>query len=312
MAFFTQIPSGAIRVTGSDRLDFVQGQVSQNIKALPIPGVARSLILNVKGQIEFDVRIYRREEDICIYTVGGLESSLLTRLQKMIVFDDVQLQDISKYISVIHVSGENIEFIHSNIYPDKIYTSKQDLYVCECIMGFYEKSNGVFLVGNNNRGNEMGYDIHIETAHLETYCAWLEEKGANLLPFPDLEKLRINAKFPNAHADGFTGMLPQECGLLEGVSFKKGCYVGQEIMARLDARGHSNKTLARVNLETHLETGTPVMSDGREVGQLGHVVPFETGFTALAVLRIDALEKTNLEAGGLKLGLDFSSISLKR
>jgi tRNA-modifying protein YgfZ len=301
MAFYTPISSGAIRVTGTDRLDFVQGQVSQNIKALPIPGVARSMILNVKGQIEFDVRIYRRENDICIYTVGGLEGSLLARLQKMIVFDDVKLQDISENVSVLHVSGENIEFIHSNIYPTKLHTTPQDVFVCECVMGLYEKSNGVFLVGDNNRGNGMGYDIHIETAHLETYCAWLEENGARLLPFSDLEKLRINAKFPNAHSDGFTGMLPQECGLLEGVSFKKGCYVGQEIMARLEARGHSNKTLTRVKLEANLETGTPVTCDGREVGQLGHVVPLEAGFTALAVLRIDALEKPNLEAEGLRL-----------
>jgi tRNA-modifying protein YgfZ len=308
MAFYTPISSGAIRVTGTDRLDFVQGQVAQNIKTLPVPGVARSMILNVKGQIEFDVRIYRRKEDICIYTVGGLESSLLARLQKMIVFDDVKLQNISEHVAVLHVSGENIEFIHDSIFPDSI-NSSNGLFTAECLM--LEGSNRVFLIGENNRGNGIGYDIHLEINDLENYCAWLEEKGANLVPFPDLEKLRINAKFPNAHTDGFTGMLPQECGLLEGVSFKKGCYVGQEIMARLDARGHSNKALSRVKPEQELETGTPVMSDGREVGQLGHVVPFETGFAALAVMRIDALEKPNLEAGGLKLEVDFSSVNPK-
>jgi folate-binding Fe-S cluster repair protein YgfZ len=96
-------------------------------------------------------------------------------------------------------------------------------------------------------------------------------------------------------------MLPQDCGLLEGVSFKKGCYVGQEIMARLAARGHSNKQLVQVNLEQQLATETPVLLETREVGQLGKAVPNESGFTALAVIRKDALEKPNLTAEGVAL-----------
>ena len=106
MAFYTQIPSGAIRVTGTDRLDFVQGQVAQNIKALSIPGGARSMILNVKGQIEFDVRIYRRKDDIYLQTATDLSDAVMARLQKYIVFDDVKLENISQSIRVLHLSGE--------------------------------------------------------------------------------------------------------------------------------------------------------------------------------------------------------------
>lgn len=298
MAFFTQISSGAIRVTGTDRLDFVQGQVAQNIKASPIPGGARSMILNVKGQIEFDVRIYRRQDDIYLQTAVNLSDAVMARLQKYIVFDDVKLENISDQIRVLHLSGETA----SELIPNSGFSSGTQLL---------ETDFGTLLISEVDRGNGTGFDLHILSSKLDALLQAITTSGANELELAQLEQRRVASGLANAHTDGFTGMLPQECGLLEGVSFKKGCYVGQEIMARLDARGHSHKTLVRIKFEHKLKTGTPVISDGREVGQLGHVVPFETGFTALAVIRIDALEKPNLEAGGLKLEVDFSSLSSK-
>jgi tRNA-modifying protein YgfZ len=298
MAFYTQIPSGAIRVTGTDRLDFVQGQVAQNIKTLPTPGGARSMILNVKGQIEFDVIIYRRNDDIYLQTAADLGDAVMARLQKYIVFDDVKLENISDRIRVLHISGEQaFELVSSFGFSSGTQLLETDF--------------GTLLVAEVQRGNGNGFDVHVLDSKYDELLQAFNTLGATELSADNLERRRIVSGLANAHSDGFTGMLPQECGLLEGVSFKKGCYVGQEIMARLDARGHSNKTLVQVKLEQPLETGTPVICDGREIGQLGHVVPFETGFTALAVIRIDALEKPNLEAGGLKLEVDFSSQSPK-
>jgi tRNA-modifying protein YgfZ len=289
MAFYTPISSGAIRVTGTDRLDFVQGQVAQNIKALSVPGVARSMILNVKGQIEFDVRIYRRKDDLYLQTAAKLSDAVMARLQKYIVFDDVKLENISNQIRVYHISGNGAEQFVSRLG-----------YVLQAANAqLLETPLGVLLVSNLDRGNQIGFDLHVLGKNATTLEQEFTKHQLTELSSFELEQRRIVSGFPNAHTDGFTGMLPQECGLLEGVSFKKGCYVGQEIMARLEARGHSNKTLVRINLEQPLETGTPLMLENREVGQLGHVVPFEAGFTALAVVRIDAL-KPNLEAGGLR------------
>ncbi len=291
MTFYTLISSGAIRVTGTDRLDFVQGQVAQNIKALPIPGGARSMILNVKGQIEFDVRIYRRKEDIYLQTASNLSEAVMARLQKYIVFDDVKLENVTDQIRVYHVSGEGA----GRFVTELGFVSQAGN------VQLLEMSAGLLLVSMLDRGNGIGFDLHVLSQNATTLEQEFTKHQPSELSSFELEQLRVVSGLPNAHADGFTHMLPQECGLLEGVSFKKGCYVGQEIMARLEARGHSHKTLVRVKLEQKLETGTTVTLEGREVGQLGHVVPFEAGFVALAVIRIDALEKPNLEAGGLKL-----------
>ena len=288
MAFYTPIPSGAIRVTGADRLDFVQGQVAQNIKSLPVPGGVRSMILNVKGQIEFDVRIYRRSDDLYIQTEAGLSTQVLARLQKYIVFDEVKLEDITNQIQVVHVSGKGATELLSSFG----FTGNTQLLELEA---------GTVLISSINRGNGEGFDLHVLKTKFEILENLLKSNGTSALESEKLEHLRVTSSLPNAHLDGFVGMLPQECGLLEGVSFKKGCYVGQEIMARLDARGHSNKQLVRVNLEQQIEIRTPVILETREVGQLGHVVAHGSSFTALAVIRKDALEKPNLEAGGIKL-----------
>ncbi len=284
MAFYTAIESSAIRVTGTDRLDFVQGQVSQNVKVLPIPGGARSMILNVKGQIEFDVRIYRQRDEILIQTEQDLSTQVMARLQKYIVFDDVKLEDVTDQIRVLHVSGDDATELISSL---GFSGSTQTL----------ESEAGTILISSV----QNGFDLHVSESKFGILEHLLKSAGAARLEPEKLEVQRIISGFANAHLDSFTGMLPQECGLLEGVSFKKGCYVGQEIMARLDARGHSNKKLVRVNLEQQVALGTPVMLEAREVGRLGHVVAHDTGFTALAVVRIDALEKPNLLAGGLKL-----------
>ena len=91
MAFYAPIPSAALRVTGSDRVPFVHGQVSNDVRGLGIPGMCRSAILSAKGQLEYDVRIYRREADLYIHAHAGLGAALLERLRRYVVFDDVQL-----------------------------------------------------------------------------------------------------------------------------------------------------------------------------------------------------------------------------
>jgi tRNA-modifying protein YgfZ len=288
MAFYTPIASGAIRVTGADRLDFVQGQVAQNIKALSTPGAARSMILNVKGQIEFDVRIYRRSDDVYLQTAADLSDAVMARLQKYIVFDDVKLENITEKIRVLHISDENaLEFVSSFGFSSGTQLLETDF--------------GTLLVSEVQRGNGNGFDVHVLDSKFDELLRAFTAQGATKLEPAQLERQRIVSGLANAHLDGFTGMLPQECGLLEGVSFKKGCYVGQEIMARLEARGHSNKKLVRVNLGQQMQTGTPVMLEAREVGQLGKVVASDGGFTALAVVRNDALDQPNSMAGGVIL-----------
>lgn len=283
MAFYAPIPSAALRVTGSDRVPFVHGQVSNDVRGLATPGTCRSAILNAKGQLEYDVRIYRREADLYIHAHADLGSALLERLQRYVVFDDVQLSDITDKISVYHVSDD----ITSSLgFAGGVQLLPSDF--------------GILLIATVTRGFAGGADVHVLRDHAAALEDFLKVRGTLLSP-QDLELARLRAGLPDAHLDGFLERLPQECGLENAVSYKKGCYIGQEIMARLEARGNPRYALQRVALSVLAPVGSAVTQNGKNVGQLGANLQDGDEVIGLAVLRRDLELDAVLEVEGARL-----------
>tara|TARA_B100000686_G_C16707163_1_gene927006 strand:- start:1115 stop:1555 length:441 start_codon:yes stop_codon:yes gene_type:complete len=104
-----------------------------------------------------------------------------------------------------------------------------------------------------------------------------------------IEIARVEAGIPSVATDARDGVIPQEIDLVKAVSFSKGCYLGQEIMARVDARARVNRGLAGVILDKPPCSGEyQIESQGRKVGWLGHVVKHPViGLIGLSVLRHD-------------------------
>ena len=283
MAFYAPIPSAALRVTGSDRVPFVHGQVSNDVRGLGIPGMCRSAILSAKGQLEYDVRIYRREADLYIHAHAGLGAALLERLRRYVVFDDVQLSDITDKISVYHVSSDiasSLEFVGGvQLLPSDF---------------------GTLLIASVTRGINGGADIHVLRDHAPSLEDFFKARGPLLSP-DDLELARLRAGLPDAYLDGFLERLPQECGLESAVSYKKGCYIGQEIMARLEARGNTRYALRRVALSALAPVGHTITQSGKNVGQLGANLQDGDQVIGLAVLRRDLEMTAPLEVDGGRL-----------
>ena len=283
MAFYAPIPSAGLRIAGSDRVPFVHGQVSNDVRGLATPGMCRSAILNAKGQLEYDVRIYRREDDLYIHAHEGLGAALLERLQRYVVFDDVQLNDITDKISVYHVSSD---IAASLGFAGGVQLLPSDF--------------GTLLIATVARGLAGGADVHALRDHAPALEAYFKAR-ADLLSPDDLELSRLRAGLPDAHLDGFLERLPQECGLESAVSYKKGCYIGQEIMARLEARGNTRYALQRVALSALAPVGSAVAQDGKNVGQLGANLQDGDEVIGLSVLRRDLELDASLEVGGARL-----------
>ena len=283
MAFYAPIPSAAVRVTGSDRVPFVHGQVSNDVRGLVTPGMCRSAILNAKGQLEYDVRIYRREDDLYIHAHVGLGAALLERLRRYVVFDDVQLSDISDKIGVYHVSGD----IASRLgFEEGVQLLPSDF--------------GTLLIASVNRGLEASADIHVLRDRAPAFEAFLSARATLLSP-NDLELSRLRAGISDAHLDGFLERLPQECGLEGAVSYRKGCYIGQEIMARLEARGNTRYALQGGALSALSPVGSAVTQSGKNVGQLGANLQDGDEVIGVAVLRRDLEASAALEVDGVRL-----------
>ena len=282
MSRFTRLPSSALRLTGADRLDFVQGQMTANLRAAPTPGMVPACFLNVKGQIEHFARVYRRADDVYLHLDAGAAPALAARLKKYIIFDAVEVQDISGVLSTVHLWQEALPGW------DAAGPAVQSL----------ELGGGAVLAARVSRTGEPGLDLHYLARHGAGVLPLLGEE----VPFAQLEGARIAAGLPDVGQDGWAGSLLQEVGLDgEGgaISYRKGCYVGQEIMARLEARGKTRHALTRLAARDASQTlpgHTDILLEDKVVGVTGAAA----GPLALAKLRKDVPQGALLTVSGVE------------
>lgn len=283
---WTRLPSSALRLTGADRVDFAQGQMTGDLRRAPTPGMVACCFLNVRGQIEFFARAYRRAEDVYLHLDAGEAPALAARLRRYIIFDQVEVQDVSDDLRTVHIwGGQSVPGW------DPAGGDAQT----------FELAGGTVLAGRVNRAGEPdvdlpGTDLHY-LARQETDV--LAALGGEETTLAFLDAARVRAGIPDVARDGFTGTLPPEIGLdvggpLPAISYRKGCYVGQEIMARLEARGQARYHLARLSgggLPDHAE----VTRGGKVVGQAG----LHAGGLSLARLRKEVQAGEVVEVGGV-------------
>ncbi|GGL74607.1 folate-binding protein YgfZ [Deinococcus aerolatus] len=266
-------------MTGADRVDFVQGQMTGDLRGAATPGVVACAFLNVRGQIEQFARAYKRADDVYLHLDAGQAAPLMARLGRYIIFDQVEVQDVSDTLGTVHVWAAGVPGWNADG-PDA---------------QSFELGGGTVLAGRVNRSGTPGVDLHYLTHHEAEVLAALEGEE---VPLETLDAARIRAGMPDITRDGFLGVLPQEVGLdvggpLPAISYRKGCYVGQEIMARLEARGQTRYHLARLAGD-----GWPVGADvthaGKVVGQAG----LNVGGLGLARLRKDLPEDAEVQVAG--------------
>lgn len=278
---WTRLPSSALRLTGADRVDFAQGQMTNDIRTAPTPGVVACCFLNVRGQIEFFARAYKRPDDVYLQLDAGQSEELAARLRRYVIFDQVEVSDVTADLRTLHVwDGQAVPGWRADG-PDA---------------QTFELAGSTVLAGRVNRTGTPGVDLHYLTRREGEMLAAL---GGGEAPLATLDAARVRAGIPDVTRDGFTGTLLPEIGLdvggpLPAISYRKGCYVGQEIMARLEARGNARYHLARLageGLPDHAE----VTRGGKVVGQAG----LHAGGLSLARLRRELAPGEAVEVGGL-------------
>ena len=277
---WTRLPSSGLRVTGADRTDFVHGQMTGDLRGAPTPGLVPCAFLNVRGQIEQFARAYRRPDDIYLHLDAGQAPLLAARLRRYIIFDQVELEDVSDTLRSVHVWDQAVPGW------DEAGAAAQQ----------WTLGDALVLGGRVSRTGRPGVDLHFLT---RDEAAVLAALGGEERPLSELDTLRIAAGIPDIHRDGLTGTLPQEVGLdlggpLPAISYRKGCYVGQEIMARIEARGQTRFHLARVSGEG-LPPHAEIRQGERVVGQTG----LSSGPHALARLRRELEDGAAVEVGGV-------------
>jgi tRNA-modifying protein YgfZ len=284
----------ALRVTGADRLDFVHGQLSNEVKRLQPNTFSENLLLNHKGHALAQMRVFRREDDLFLAVEGNAGDLVEREFKAHIIFDQVELQNLSETITSFTVQGKDVAMVLESF---GLPTGNSFIQI--------PFASAKILVHASKRTVPGGFDVHVLSKDAETLLQRLLESGATLAGEKALEVSRVEAGISYAETEAGEGILPQEAGLEPCVSYTKGCYLGQEIMARIEARGNLRRSLKRVRLEA---LPTPkdrdIRASDKVVGRLGKVVEHPTlGVIALAVLRNDLLSDATLKAGNVGLSL---------
>ena len=236
-----------LKVTGSDRVDFLQGLVSNDVKKLD-QGLVYAALLNPQGKYLADFFLVPSEEAILIDVKSDLAAGLMQRLSMYKLRADVALE-------------------------------ATDIIVTR---GLGDAPEGAFADPRHAALGWRGYDIKTDTAPVD----WDALRVSHVIPETGIE----------LHSDSYL----LECGFerLNGVDFRKGCYVGQEVTARMKHKTELRKGLVHILLDGKVETGTEITSNGKPAG----VVHTVSGNQAIAYLRLDRVGP-DMQAGGVKVAL---------
>jgi tRNA-modifying protein YgfZ len=291
----------ALRVTGADRLDFVHGQLSNEVKRLQPNTFSENLLLNHKGHALAQLRVFRRDDDLFLAVEGGAGELVERELKAHIIFDQVELQNLSATITSFTIQGKE---------AGKVLESFGSLPTSNTFVQI-PFANAKILIHASKRTVPGGFDVHVLSKDAESLLTQLLESGVTLAGEQALDMSRVEAGIPYAETEAGEGVLPQEAGLEHCVSYTKGCYLGQEIMARIEARGNLRRSLKKVGLEALPSSeNRDIRASEKVVGRLGKVVKHPTlGVIGLAVLRNDLAPDAVLQIGDVGLTLKDALVS---
>jgi len=276
-------------ITGEDRVRWLNGMVTNNIKDLPADRGNYNFVLNPQGRILGDLYAYNRGDSILIDTERSQLETLLKLFEHYIIMDDVEVSDKSSALTAIGIQGpEAAEVLERAEIHDP---GLEPMQVVDMIW----KGIGISLA--RMAGDEFPpYEIWASTAHMVQIWSGLLAAGGVPVGTEALEKFRVMIGFPKYGTDIRERDLPQETEQEHALNFTKGCYVGQEIVERIRSRGNVHRTFHGFVLDGELPgRGAKLEADGKEVGEITSAsrIPTQNGdrSVALGYIRREALER---------------------
>jgi tRNA-modifying protein YgfZ len=249
-------------VRGSEAADFLQGQVSNDVEALAPGQGCYATILNTKGKLRTDLRILRGGSWFFLDGEAIGHAVLRHMLETYSLGRDVQSEDVTATRTLVSLLGPGARSVLDAEPPEEENT-------------FVEGEHGLYV------STHLGVDVIGEPGL---------ELGVPAVSDDVAECVRIESGRPRLGYDMDAETMPQEAGINErAVSFTKGCYVGQETVARLHYKGKPNRHLRGLRLSEPVERGTDIMLGEKVVGRVGSsCVSPSLGPIALAVVRREA------------------------
>jgi folate-binding protein YgfZ len=265
-----------IAITGTEAADYLQGQVTNDVEALAEGEGCYAALLDRKGRMQGDMRLLRTgDAEFEIESEALAGDALLRHLSMYKVGREVEVDDVSERTRTVSVIGP----------------AAAEVAACGPL-GAEHAHRLLQLGGIDLRAvaTDLGVDLIVPADGVAAVDEALTRAGAEPVDEAAAEIIRVESGRPRFGAEMTTATIPEEAGINDrAVSFTKGCYIGQETVARLHYKGKPNRHLRGLRLGAPAAAGDPVALGEREVGAIGTAVLSPAhGPIALAILRREA------------------------
>jgi tRNA-modifying protein YgfZ len=276
---------GKLALTGADRKTFLHGQVTNDVESLTPGTGCYAAFLTHKGKMQGDLRILDAGDELLLDTERPVLQGLFNMIRHFKLGSDVELHKRTLESGLLSLIGPAARRVAGA--PDLPGT--EHAHLAGAVGGA-----PVRLIAT-----DTGVDVLCAAEDLDAVRGALEAAGAQPVSEEAVETLRVEGGRPRFGHDIGEDTIPQEAGLNErAVSFTKGCYVGQETVARLFYKGKPNRHLRGLRLTAPATTGDELRLGEKVVGRLGTVVTSPAlGVIALAVMRREAEPGANVRVG---------------
>jgi tRNA-modifying protein YgfZ len=266
---------GKLMVEGPDAADYLQGQLTNDVEALAPGEGCYAALLDRKGHIVADMRVLRLAEDrVWLDTEAATAEPLRRHLEMYKIGREVEVTDLGAARAILGMQGPATPAVTGAAVLDEHESEATKVAGVECLLVGTE-GGADLIVAADDAGR-------LREALLDAGAAGVEDAAAEIV--------RIERGRPRYGAEMSIATMPAEAGIVEAaVSFTKGCYIGQEPVARLHHRGRPNRHLRGLRSPTPLAPGATLRLGDKEVGEVGSgAVSPAFGPIALAVIRREA------------------------
>jgi aminomethyltransferase len=231
---------GKIAFTGDDRVRWLHGMVTNDVKGLAAGQGCYCFVLDAQGHIKADANIYAESERLILDCAPEFTESLATLLDRFIIMDQVEMSVITGEMGTLAVEGPKSEEVLAHVDTTGLIR--------------YAVPRGTWLWG--------------PPARLAEARVQLEAAGATPAGEAAYEAMRIEAGILRAGVDTDDSTIANETGCLRALHFNKGCYIGQEIVERVRSRGQVKRIFTGFVADTEIAAGSRIQVGNEDVGRI--------------------------------------------
>lgn len=237
---------GRIEVTGKNRIQFLHNLVSNDVKSMQPGNGIFAAFLNVRGHILSDCFIYMIEDSILLDVPTSTREKIYYHLEKYSPAGEFNVTDITEASSLLALQGPLARPLLNKLGAITVNKLQQELQITEAKIADHS-----ITVVKHSRTGEEGFDLFISNENIVSVFEVLVKAGAKPVGQKAFDLLRIEAAVPEYGVDMDEDIILLETGLESAVSYNKGCYLGQEPIARIHHRGRDQtaKRLAGLVIE---------------------------------------------------------------